>query len=180
MFINHIEGKVIEKTLTSVVLDSCGIGYRIKIPISTYEQIKKEKEKLLISLLFKNEVIELFGFYTEEERIYFESLIKVRGIGGETALRILSSIKFDEFREIIDKGDVSSLAGVKGIGRKKAEKIIFEMKGLFKDEELQEDAVSALITLGFTRNEARKAISAAKKSHPTGETEMLIKEALKK
>lgn len=179
MFLHHIDGTVTVKTPTYVVLDSCGIGYRIKIPISTYEQIRGEKERLLITVLPKYEIIELFGFYTDEEQIYFESLIKVRGIGGETALRILSSIRFNQFRDIIDKGDVSSLAGVKGIGRKRAEKIIFEMKGLFKEEELPEDAVSALITLGFTRGEARKAISVAKKSHPTGDAETLIKKALK-
>jgi Holliday junction DNA helicase RuvA len=179
MLINHIEGEVIEATPTSVVLESGGIGYYIKIPVSTYERIKTNRAKLLISTIFKNEAIELYGFYTKEERDYFESLLKVKGIGGETALRILSSMGFNEFKEIVDRGDIGSLAEVKGVGRKKAETIVFELKGLFKEEVVPDEALSALITLGFTRNEAKRALSNVKKTVPQGDLETLIKEALK-
>ncbi len=180
MLINHIEGEVTETTPTSVVLESGGIGYYIKIPVSTYGQIEKKRLKLLISTIFKNEAIELYGFYTEEERNYFESLLKVRGIGGETALRILSRLKFNEFRDVVDRADVDSLAEIKGIGRKRAEKIVFELKGLFKEETVPDEALSALITLGFTRSEAKRALSNVTKSVPQGNLETLIKEALKK
>ncbi|PIP12798.1 MAG: Holliday junction branch migration protein RuvA [bacterium (Candidatus Stahlbacteria) CG08_land_8_20_14_0_20_40_26] len=179
MFINHIEGKVVETTPASVVLESGGVGYYIKIPVSTYEQLKKDRIRLLISMIFKNEVIELYGFYTEEERNYFESLLKVRGIGGETALRILSSMNFYEFKEVVDRGDVDSLAEVRGIGRKRAEKIVFELKGLFKEEIIPNEALSALISLGFTRKEAKRILLNVVKSVPQGDLEMLIKEALK-
>ncbi len=179
MLINHIEGEVIERTPASVVLESGGIGYYIKIPVSTYKQIKTNRTKLLISTIFKNEAIELYGFYTKEERNYFESLLKVRGVGGETALRILSSMNFDEFTEALDRGDVNSLVEIKGVGRKKAETIIFELKGLFKEEVVPDEALSALITLGFTRNEAKKALSNVVRSVPQGDVETLIKEALK-
>ncbi|MCK4595953.1 Holliday junction branch migration protein RuvA [candidate division WOR-3 bacterium] len=179
MFISHIEGEIIESEPTRVVIDSGGIGYEIKIPISTFEQIKAGRVRLFITMMIKNEVIELFGFYTKDERRYFESLLKVRGIGGETALRILSSMRFDEFKGILERGDVESLASVKGIGRKRGETIIFEMKGLFVEDMVSDEALSALVSLGFTRNEAMKALSRVSKSIPQDDIEALIKEALK-
>ncbi len=178
MFINHIEGKIVNKSPTCVIIESGGIGYRVKIPISTYEHIASDSEKLFITMLYRNESFEMYGFYTEDEREYFESLIKVRGIGGETALRILSSVGFEEFKETVDMGDVNLLSTIKGIGRKRAENIIFELKGLFKEDELSKDAISALVTLGFTRNEARKAISLVRKGCPGADVETLVKKAL--
>ncbi len=179
MLLNHIEGELVDSKPTRVVIDCGGIGFEIKVPISTFEQVKAGRIRLLVSLVFKNDSLDIFGFYTTEERRYFESLLKVRGIGGETALRILSGIRFDEFKGILERGDVESLSSVKGVGRKRAEQIIFDMKGLFAEETVPDEALSALIALGFTRNEARKAISKVLKSVPGDDIERLIKEALR-
>lgn len=179
MFISHIEGKVVESEPTRVVLESSGIGYEIKVPISTSERIKSDRIRLFVSMMLKNDAIELYGFYTADERRYFDSLRKARGVGGETALRILSSIRFEEFKEILERGDVEALARVRGVGRKRAEQIIFEMKGLFKEESVPNEALSALMTLGFSRNDALRALSKISGKVSQDDVEGLVKEVLK-
>jgi Holliday junction DNA helicase RuvA len=180
--IEWIEGKICEKSPARLVIEREGIGFSIAIPLSTYEAIGEIGEKIRIytHLSFKNEKIELFGFKTKEEKTFFSDLLLVEGIGPYTALRIISSTSFSEFKSLIFKRDVETLSLIKGISEKRANKLIIELKEKYKGEEVpttfETNAIKALIGLGVDSKKARKLIREVK----ANSIEEFIKEALKK
>ena len=176
--ISHINGKLVEKTPTYVVIDCNGVGYKLNISLQTYTAITTENCKLLTHLAVKEDSHTLFGFFTEDERQLFRPLISVSGVGPSTARMILSTYTADEITHYIISADVSSIQNVKGIGGKTAQRIIIDLKDkvgkgketsdlLFtQDNTIKDEALSALLALGFTKKMAEKKIEHVLKNNP--------------
>ena len=175
--ISHINGKLVEKTPTYVVIDCNGVGYKLNISLQTYSAIQTENCKLLTHLAVKEDSHTLYGFYTSEERDLFRQLISVSGVGPSTARMILSTYSAEEIVNYIITADVTALQNVKGIGGKTAQRIIIDLKDkvgkgketsdlLFtQDNTIKEEALSALLALGFTKKVAYKKMEQVMKNH---------------
>jgi Holliday junction DNA helicase RuvA len=176
--ITHIHGVLEEKTPASAVIDCGGIGYMLKISLNTYTQLpEKGSCRLFTHLAIREDAHILFGFANREERELFRHLISVSGVGGNTALTVLSSLDPVGLKETIVSSNVSVLKSIKGVGPKTAERIIVDLKdrlgkvevgelaiGLSQNNQ-HEEALTALITLGFAKNSAEKAIAKVLKTH---------------
>ena len=166
--ISHINGRLVEKTPTYVVIDCNGVGYKLHISLQTYTAIHTENCKLLTHLSVKEDSHTLYGFYTSDERELFRHLISVSGVGPSTARMILSTYSAEEIVHYIISADVGAIQNVKGIGGKTAQRIIIDLKDkvgkgketsdlLFtQDNTIKEEALSALLALGFTKKAAEK------------------------
>ena len=190
--ITHIHGKLVEKTPTYLVVDVNGIGYKIKISLNTFSAIKDEFCKLFTHLSVKEDSHTLFGFFEESERHLFRHLISVSGVGPSTAQVILSTYTPDEIIHYITSADVAAVQSVKGIGAKTAQRIIIDLKDkvakgmptsdlLFghKDNTIRQEALSALIALGFAKKAAESKIDKIlKSSSQIYSVEELVKTAL--
>ena len=175
--ISHINGKLVEKTPTYVVIDCNGVGYKLNISLQTYSSIQAENCKLLTHLAVKEDSHTLYGFCTSEERDLFRKLISVSGVGPSTARMILSTYSAEEIVHYIITADVASIQNVKGIGGKTAQRIIIDLKDkvgkgketsdlLFtQDNTIKEEALSALLALGFTKKIAYKKMEQVMKNH---------------
>ena len=175
--ISHINGKLVEKTPTYVVIDCNGVGYKLNISLQTYSSIQAENCKLLTHLAVKEDSHTLYGFYTSEERDLFRQLISVSGVGPSTARMILSTYSAEEIVNYIITADVTALQNVKGIGGKTAQRIIIDLKDkvgkgketsdlLFtQDNTIKEESLSALLALGFTKKVAYKKMEQVMKNH---------------
>lgn len=189
----YIDGKLVFKCAAYVVIDAGGIGYHINISLNTYSKLPStERCKLYTWLHVKEDAHTLYGFIDEGEKRLFLHLISVSGIGPGTGRMILSSITPEEIQVAIVKGDVPLIQKIKGIGPKSAQRIILELQDKLKKEGLEtltslpqfntakEEALSALIMLGFVKNVAEKAIdNVLKREAGTLTVEQLIKSALK-
>jgi holliday junction DNA helicase RuvA len=191
---NHFEGRVSEKTPTYTVIDCGGVGYLLHISLNTYTKMgSSEKAKLFAHLAVREDAHVLYGFADEEERELFRHLISVSGVGPGTARMILSSLAPGEIAGAILTGNVAVLKGVKGIGEKSAQRIIVDLKGKMgkadtavttpffaADNKLRDEALSALVMLGFARNMAEKAVDKVLRAEGNVvSVEQLIKLALK-
>ena len=175
--ISHINGKLVEKTPTYVVIDCNGVGYKLNISLQTYSAIQTENCKLLTHLAVKEDSHTLYGFCTSEERNLFRQLISVSGVGPSTARMILSTYSAEEIANYIITADVSAIQNVKGIGGKTAQRIIIDLKDkvgkgketsdlLFtQDNTIKEESLSALLALGFTKKVAYKKMEQVMKNH---------------
>lgn len=187
--ISHINGKLIEKTPTYVVIDCNGVGYKLHISLQTYSSIQTENCKLLTHLAVKEDSHTLYGFYTDDERDLFRYLISVSGVGPSTARMILSTYGAEEIVDYIISADVSSIQNVKGIGGKTAQRIIIDLKDkvgrgkessdlLFnQDNTIKDEALSALLALGFTKKVAEIKIGQVLKNTSD---EMSVEDLVKK
>tara|TARA_B100001142_G_scaffold53263_1_gene51302 strand:- start:268 stop:852 length:585 start_codon:yes stop_codon:yes gene_type:complete len=190
--ITHIQGKLVEKTPTYVVVDVNGIGYEIKISLQTFSAIDGEFCKLYTHLSIKEDSHTLFGFFKESERHLFRNLISVSGVGPSTAQVILSTYSPIEIINHITTADVKAIQSVKGIGAKTAQRIIIDLKDkvakglptadlLFDkvDNTIREEALSALLALGFSKKGAESRIDKILKSETEiSSVEELVKTAL--
>jgi Holliday junction DNA helicase RuvA len=190
--ITHIQGKLVEKTPTHVVVDCTGIGYFINISLHTFSQIPdSEAIKLFTHLQVKEDSHTLYGFLTTAEREIFRLLISVSGIGASTARTMLSSLSPKQVREGIASGDVALIQSVKGIGLKTAQRTIIELKDkVLKIYDIDEtisnsnntnkdEALSALEVLGFSKKQAERVVDKVVASNDSTTVEFIIKEALK-
>tara|TARA_B100001029_G_C15040769_1_gene443459 strand:- start:345 stop:920 length:576 start_codon:yes stop_codon:yes gene_type:complete len=187
--ISHINGRLIEKTPTYVVIDCNGVGYRLNISLQTFSAIENENCKLLTHLAVKEDSHTLYGFYTAEERDLFKHLISVSGVGPSTARIILSTYSAEEVVHYIIKADVSAIQNVKGIGGKTAQRIIIDLKDkvgkgeatsdlLFnQDNTIKEESLSALVALGFTKKVAEKKMEQVMKNY---EGEITVEDLVKR
>jgi Holliday junction DNA helicase RuvA len=189
----YIDGKLAFKCPTYVVIDAGGIGFQINISLNTYGAIQDtERCKLYTWLHVKEDGHTLYGFYEEGERRLFLHLISVSGIGPNTGRMILSSITPAEIQTAIVKGDVPLIQRIKGIGPKSAQRMILELQDKLRKEgpdslitmpshhTAKEEALSALVMLGFTKNIAEKSLDTAIKTGSENlSVEQLIKIALK-
>ena len=191
---NYVFGKLVEVTPAYAVIDCGGVGYLLEISLNTYTQIKDKSEvKLLTHFVVREDAQLLFGFYEEKERALFRNLIEVNGVGVATARVMLSSYTTDELAHAIISQDVKTVQGIKGIGPKTAQRIVLELHDkLGKMEDVnfapvkslqgnknQEEALSALLALGFPKSAAEKALHKIAEGNPAATVENLIKMALK-
>ncbi len=195
--IAYLSGRLVFKDPTYVIIDVGGIGYQVKISLQTYAKIKDEEQiRLLTFLHIKEDAHTLYGFKEEVEKRLFLLLISINGVGPNTGLMILSSLSSEEIEHAILSGDVGTIQAVKGIGAKTAQRIILELKdkvgkspssdltaplGFLKSSnKTREEALQALITLGFPKAVAEKNIAQVLKK-TTGEISLedLIKASLK-
>lgn len=189
----YIDGRLVFKSPTQVVIDANGIGYQINISLNTYGLLPEgERCKLYTWLHVKEDAHTLYGFADEGERRLFLHLISVSGIGPGTCRMMLSSITPAEIQTAIIKGDVPLIQRIKGIGPKSAQRIILELQDKLKKEgsdtlisvpqynTAREEALSALIMLGFAKNVAEKSLDQVIKTNSENlSVEQLIKFALK-
>jgi Holliday junction DNA helicase RuvA len=194
--ISHLSGRIAEKTPTSVVLDVSGVGYLCEIPVSSFKQLPAvgESVKLLTHFHVTADAHKLFGFYTREERELFTHLISVSGVGPKMALTLLSGATVAEIADWIRKGKTELLTRVPGIGPKTASRLIVELKDKLEkmkiaavpagavrvESTFEEEAALALVTLGFGRLEAKRAIEKALSTNGVPKNvEELIRQALR-
>ena len=190
--IAHIQGKLVEKTPTEVVIECNGVGYEINISLHTYSQIpESENVKLYTYLQIKEDAHSLFGFADKKERELFKLLISVSGIGANTARTMLSSLNPEQIIQAIASNDVGTVQSIKGIGLKTAQRVILDLKDkvlkVYAIEEIsgnsyntnKEEALSALEVLGYIRKNAEKVLEKIIANNPSATVEDLIKQALK-
>ncbi|MDQ3190244.1 MAG: Holliday junction branch migration protein RuvA [Bacteroidota bacterium] len=193
--ITQIEGKLVEKTPTYAVIDCAGVGYFLNISLNTFSLLPEgEKVKLYahLHIVAREGTPILYGFIDTQERNLFKHLISVSGVGPGTARMVLSSLNPIEIRQAISNGDVAILQRVKGVSLKSAQRLIVDLKEKLSKESLsqgieliainntREEALAALIMLGFGKLAAEKAVDKAIKNNDDELlVEQLIKEALK-
>jgi len=193
-----LEGKIVSKSPVEVVVDVGGIHYLVNIPVTVYEKLGDvgANVKLYIYLIVREEEIYLYGFSSIEERDFFKLLISVSGIGPKMAQTIMSGMSVEELKNSIIHGDVSSLVSIPGVGKKTAERVIVELRDkiakiefagkplefISSDQvEVRNEALLALLSLGFSRQSAEKAIRTVLRENEKKEftVEELVKQALR-
>lgn len=179
---HHLTGNLIEKTATKIVVDVNGVGYEIRIPVSTFSKLPAlgERVRILTHFHVREDFQALFGFYTAEERELFRMLLSVSGIGPKMALTLLSGVTIPELKQAIIQGSLLVLTSIPGIGKKTAERLIVELreKVVLEGEEaaasgraqvnpetvLAEDSMRALVELGYRKQDAKAAVEKALKA----------------
>ena len=190
--ITHIQGKLVEKNLTDVVIDCNGVGYLLNISLHTYSQIPdQENLKLYAYLIVREDAHTLYGFSSVSEREIFKLLLSVSGIGASTARTMLSSLTPQQVKEGIAHGDVALIQSIKGIGAKTAARVILDLKDkvlkvydldevyVNKNNTNKDEALSALEVLGFAKKQSERVLDKLLSQQPDSNVETLIKDALK-
>lgn len=190
--IEYIRGSVAELTPTYAVIECGGLGYMLNITLTTFSALEGLKEtRMLVHEAIREDAYQLFGFLTEQERQLFRLLIGVSGVGANTARMILSSIPAPELEAVIASGDHARLKNVKGIGIKTAQRIIVDLRDKIKPasdalisqpavatSDVFEEALLALVMLGFARPQSQKVLKKIFDADPTVKVETAIKKAL--
>jgi Holliday junction DNA helicase RuvA len=189
---DYITGTLTHKTATYLIIEAGGIGYQLHVSLQTYTQLKDAHQaKIYTHLAIKEDAHTLYGFAHEDERTLFRHLISVSGVGPGTARVMLSSITSAELQQAIINGQVAAIKRIKGIGDKTAQRIILDLKDKLAKTDTpttiistphnthKEQALSALLTLGFNRAAADKELTKISSANPAFSVEDLIKEALK-
>ena len=196
-----LKGELEHKAPNLLVLDVNGVGYRVFIPLSTFYKLPPVKEKVRLEIYthVREDCISLFGFFTKEERVLFGYLISVTKIGPKLALSILSGISSSDLKTAIVTSDIVTLSKIPGIGRKTAERLVYELREKIKvlpieknraesgaaeeSNQILDDVISALINLGYSKNEVEKfakdAFNNLIKHGEPASVETILKESLK-
>ena len=194
-----ISGKIAYKGISHVIIDVQGVGYRVFIPLTTFYELPETGEPITLHIHtnVKQDAINLFGFYTIQERDLFQLMISVSGIGPKMSMNILSGISAKELLGAISGGNVGKLVKIPGVGKKMAERLVLELKekiikkmmleqtpqtGVLPDagELIMEDVLSALVNLGYKNNVAQDALNKAlHSSEEQLEMDQLLKKTLK-
>jgi Holliday junction DNA helicase RuvA len=187
-----LEGRLVEKTPGRVVLDVRGVGYEVLVPVSTFLELPDESKtvRLRIHTHVREEALQLYGFWSEPERVGFRLLIGISGVGPRLAVAILSGIPVDRFVASVRDGDLAALRSVPGVGLKTAQRILVELRDKLvafeaagaeiPGEGVESATVSALVNLGYARGEAEKVVHKALDQLPDApELEALVREALR-
>ncbi|HNX83422.1 MAG TPA: Holliday junction branch migration protein RuvA [Bacteroidales bacterium] len=190
--IDYITGTVTELNPAFAVVECNGIGYGINISLNTFSALEKDTScRILIHEAIREDAHLLYGFATADERDLFRQLITVSGVGAGTARMMLSSVTPSDLREAIISGNVAILKGVKGIGLKTAQRIIVDLKDkigkhavsgeilAFSDNTAREEALSALVMLGFARSSVSKVIDNILRENKKLQVEEIVRKALK-
>lgn len=190
---DYIKGNVAELTPTYVVLDNHGVGYMINVSLNSFNALQHQEDvvKVYVYEAIREDAHLLYGFTERRERELFLLLISVSGVGANTARMILSSLTPSDLEQTIASENVGILKSVKGIGAKTAERIIVDLKDKIKlstdtlldksqvTSEVFDEAMSALVMLGFTKQMSQKALKKLFTAEPTITVEQAIKKALK-
>lgn len=191
--IEYVHGEVTELTPAFAVVECGGVGYGLNISLTTYGALAVGKSvRLYVHEAVREDAYTLYGFIDRRERELFLALISVSGVGPGTARMILSSLSPAELEQVITGGNAGALKSIKGIGAKTAERIIIDLRDKIKgggdtllinstprQQEIQDEAVAALVMLGFPQTASQKAVQKLLKDTPTLSVEALIKTALK-
>lgn len=206
--IEYIKGQLTDLNPTYVVIEAAGVGYAINIALPTYSELvgkEGQESRLYITEIIREDAHELFGFFTKGERELFVMLMTVSGIGANTARMIMSAYSAAEIRQIIATGNARALAQVKGLGPKTAQRIIVDLKdkvlkidlgneakgerleamellgeeASIVDTAVKQEAISALVMLGFAAAASGKVVDKILKAAPESSVEQVIKQALK-
>jgi Holliday junction DNA helicase RuvA len=190
--ITHLQGRLVEKNPTDVVIDCNGVGYLVNISLHTYSLLPTtENIRLFTFLQVKEDAHTLYGFVEKQERELFKLLISVSGIGANIARTMLSSLAPTQIIQAIASNDVVTIQGIKGIGAKTAQRVILDLKDkvlkVYSLDDVssapyntnKDEALSALEVLGFNRKNAEKVMDKIIKDSPNASVEDLIKQALK-
>ena len=190
--IAHIQGKLIEKTPTEVIIDCGGVGYHVNISLHTYSLIPQaDNIKLFTYLQIKEDSHTLFGFVEKSEREIFKMLLSVSGIGASIARTMLSSLDPKQIIQALAVGDVATIQSIKGIGMKTAQRAILDLKdkvlkiydldevSMFQNNTNKEEALCALEVLGFNKKLAEKVVDKIVNLDANATVESIIKQALK-
>lgn len=196
--IGQIRGIILEKQPPQLILEVQGIGYEVDAPMNTFYQLPDvgTEVTLFTHFIVREDAHLLFGFYTRDERALFRTLLKVNGVGPRLALTILSSIAAEEFVQCVLNNDAASLVRLPGVGKKTAERLIIEMRDKLADwcqspvasdfsltktnptrHQILQDAISALISLGYKNQEANRMVT--KIDDGAANSEELIRKALR-
>ena len=191
--ITQLQGRLIEKNPTYVVIDCHGVGYEVNISLHTYGMIGSDENiRLYTHLQIREDAHTLYGFYQPMERSIFRLLISISGIGASIARTMLSSMTPTEIQQAIVHEDLAAIKAVKGIGLKTAQRVLIELKDkiqnvagmdeipVLKSNTIKEETLSALEVLGYPRRQAEKVIDNIIQSAPESSVEELIKQALNK
>ena len=190
----YIQGSVAELAPAYAVIDAGGVGYFLNISLQTYSEIENAASaKLYVHHIVREDAHLLYGFASKRERELFRLLISVSGVGGNTARMILSTYSTSELQNIIATGNAVLLKNVKGLGLKTAQKIIVELNGKMldlsdiessavaqKDNEVYDEALAALVMLGFAKAASEKTLHQILKESPSITVEDAVRDALKR
>jgi Holliday junction DNA helicase RuvA len=187
-----IEGEILEKSPAHLVVKAGSLAYYLHISVFTYSQVSSlNKGRLYLHFVVREDAQLLYGFSSREEREIFRSLISVSGVGANTARLILSSLSPEEVSQAILAGNVTVLQGIKGIGAKSAQRIIVDLKDkvgkgagidelfISQDNTSREEALSALVALGFPKKSVEKVLTRILSEQPDRSVEEVVKAALK-
>ncbi|MGB6138356.1 MAG: Holliday junction branch migration protein RuvA [Shewanella sp.] len=201
--IGRLSGILVEKQAPEIVLDVNGVGYELQVPMTSFYELPElnQHASLFTHFVVREDAQLLYGFITKQERALFRLLIKTNGVGPKLALTILSGMTASEFVSCVERDDIVTLVKLPGVGKKTAERLVIEMRDKLKSlleasvgserefvlqsnykpaavvDSAEEDAISALLSLGYKPAQASKAVSAAFAEGMSSET--LIKAALK-
>ncbi len=195
--IAHLQGRLLSKTPNRVIIDAGGVGYEVTIPVSTFYELGEvgAETSLYVYTYVREDAFTLFGFRTEREKSLFEKLLGVAGVGPRLAVTLLSGLEPEDLILAVRKSDVARLVSVPGVGRKTAERLIVELRerlAKFAVEEperlsvpatqtggVEDDVLSALVNLGYTRPAAESALREARDANPGGEFEDWLRSSLR-
>ncbi|MCG3135414.1 MAG: Holliday junction ATP-dependent DNA helicase RuvA [Planctomycetes bacterium] len=189
----HVRGRLERKSPSEAVVDAGGVGYRLQIPLTTYERLPAAgtEVRLWAELVVREDAHRLFGFATEAERAFFLALQTVSGVGPSLALSVVSAISAADFRRAVEDGDAARLRKVRGIGKKLADRLVVEMRDRVSDllpapddsgaDRVTRDALMALEALGFPREDAAAAVRACREEQgPARDPGDLVRQALRR
>lgn len=190
--IGYLKGTLIEKRPSSLLLDVGGVGYQVKIPVSTFYDLPEDGNpvSLYIYTHVREDIIALYGFRTTQEKTLFEKLISVTGVGPKMAIAFLSGMTAEELIPAIQRQDVLKLTTIPGVGRKTAERVALELREQIPallseasqipaEKPMQEDLISALVNLGYHRSVAERTVNKVlEQAKPDASFETLLKNSL--
>lgn len=201
--IAHLSGTLLSKQATSVILDVSGVGYEVTIPLSTFYELEDAGStvQLRIYTHVREDALQLYGFKTARERELFLRLISVSGIGPKLGITLLSGMSADEMISSIRTNNLAKLTLIPGVGRKTAERLVMELRdkvaslsaeveeelgtktdatAVPTEDSMRADALSALLNLGYQRNAAEKAVTAAMSETSDVSVESILRSSLRK
>jgi Holliday junction DNA helicase RuvA len=189
--IGYLQGTVLRSTPERVLVDVQGVGYEVHVPLSTYYEIERAGPggavRLFIHTHMREDGIALFGFWSEREKLLFEKLIAVSGIGPRLARVVLSGMAADDLLTALAAGDLVRLTSIPGIGRKTAERMVLELREKMRELAAElpgraapagEEVVSALINLGYKPAQAERAVADARREQPEAAFQALLRLSL--
>ncbi len=191
----YLQGELVDASVEDAVVDVNGVGYSVHISTASYHQLPEPGStvRLLVHLYVKEDILQLYGFIDEEERQLFRLLISISGVGPKLALAILSGLQVRDIHESILSNMPERFQGITGVGKKTAARIVLELRDRIlklhppgsgkqsvrlTDTRVRDDAVSALVTLGFPKVSARNAVAASIDALGSTEVEEVVREAL--
>jgi Holliday junction DNA helicase RuvA len=183
--IGSIRGKLLSRKTDNVLIEAYGIGYQVHLPLNILSGLPMEGHDVFLHIYthVREDALQLFGFNTEEQKRIFITLLGITGVGPKMALNILSGLSLDEFLSALESEDIATLCRIPGLGKKTAHRLILELREKLpaatgSRDKTFEDALSALVNLGYKKNVAHEFLEQVHKQGHT-DIETLLRETLK-